>query len=93
MSVVHGALTSYMAMYGLGNPNEASKKLLRSMYAHYSSTAANDGMTYSQFIANRIAVKARGFNTVINEAVLSAELKHPTDNTGAAAYRGASRGE
>lgn len=93
VSVVHGALTSYMAMYGLDNPNEATKKLLRSMHAHYSSTAANDGMTYSQFIANRIAVKARGFNTVINEAVLSAELKHPTDNTGAAAYRGASRGE
>ena len=93
VSVAHGALTSYMAMYGLDDPNLAVQSLLRSMHAHYSSIAANDGMTYSQFVARRIAVKARGFNTAINEAVLSAELKHPKDGTGAAAYRGASRGE
>jgi hypothetical protein len=82
-----------MALYGFDDSYRATMNLLRSMHAHYSSIAANDGMTYSEFIANRIAVKARGFNTVINEAVLSAELKHPTDNTGDAAYRGASRGE
>lgn len=65
MSVVHGALTSYMAMYGLDDPNLAVQNLLRSMHAHYSSTAANDGMSYSQFLAKRIAVKTRGFNTAM----------------------------
>ncbi len=93
VSVALGAITSYMAMYGLDDPNLAVQSLLRSMHAHYSSIAANEGMTYSQLVARRIAVKARGFNTAINEAVLSAELKHPKDGTGAAAYRRASKGD
>jgi len=93
VSVVHGALTSYMAVYGIKNPKLAANGLLRSMHAHYASVAENDGSSYAQFLARRIALKARGYNTAINDADLSDELKHPDLDPGAEAYRRASRGE
>lgn len=93
VSVVHGALTSYMAKYGFDDPDRSAQNLVRSMRTHYSCIAENDGLSYRKFIAARVALKARSFNTTINEASLPSELKHPTDSTEATAYRDATRGQ
>ena len=93
VSVVHGALTSYMAVYGIKNPKLGADGLLRSMYAHYASVAENDGSSYARLLAQRVAAKARSYNTAINEADLSKENRRPDPVPGAEAYRRASRGE
>lgn len=93
VSAFHGALTSYMAVYGIKNPKLAADGLLRSMHAHYESLAENDGTSYARLLAQRVAVKARGYNTAINETELSNKNKRPDLDPGAEAYRRASRSE
>ncbi len=93
VSLFHGALTSYMAKHGMDDPNQAAGRMLRAMHAHYEATAENAGIRYSELLAQKVALKARAFNTAINEHGLGNAQKHPSPDPGADAYKQASRGQ
>jgi hypothetical protein len=92
-SMVLGSLVSYMAMHGIDDHNEALNGLLRSLYDHYSTVASKKDQTFEEYLAKRVALKAREFNTAINEPGLTAELRQAAKDAGADAYRKASRGD
>lgn len=88
-----GSLVSYMAMHSLDDHNDAIEGLLEALYENYSIVAGKKGMTFEELLAQRVALKAREFNTGINEPGLAAALKKAAKDSGADAYRRASRGE
>ncbi|GAC1606824.1 MAG: hypothetical protein NVS3B2_14940 [Ramlibacter sp.] len=50
-------------------------------------------MSFEEYLARRIALKAREFNTAVNAPGLPDNLKQDFADKGAEAYRRASRGE
>lgn len=92
ITVVLGALTSYMAMHQIDNRAEAIDQLVSKLYEHYSFFAAKKGLTFDEFLAQRIAAKGREFNTAVNSPGLADNLKQDFRDEGAEAYRRASKG-
>ena len=92
-SVLLGALVSYMAMHRLDDQNEAIDGLLGRMFETYSLVADKKGLSFDELVAQRVAVKAREFNTRINEPGLAAVLRNAALDEGPDAYRRASRGD
>lgn len=93
ITVLLGALTSYMAMHSIDDRNEAIDQLAARLYEHYSLVASKDGQSFDEFLAKRIARKAREFNTAVNEPGLVTDLREQAIQAGAEAYRKASRGD
>lgn len=93
ITVVLGSLTSFMAMHNIDNRNEGIDALLHKLYDHYSTVASKDGLTFDEYLARRLALKAREFNTAVNSPGLPDNLKQDYVDEGAEAYRRASRGE
>lgn len=93
ITVVLGSLTSFMAMHNIDDRNEGIDALLRKLYEHYSTVASKDGLTFDEYLARRLALKAREFNTAVNSPGLPDNLKQDYVDEGAEAYRRASRGE
>lgn len=91
--MVMGSLVSYMAMHGLDDHNEAIEALLHVLHENFSVLADKKGMTFEELLSQRVALKAREFNTGINEPGLAAALKKASRDAGPDAYRRASRGE
>ncbi len=92
ITVVLGALTSYMAMHKLDNRAEAIDQLIARLYEHYSSVADKKGLNFDEYLAQRIAAKGREFNTAVNSPGLVDNLKQDFRDEGAEAYRRASKG-
>jgi hypothetical protein len=92
ISVVLGALSSYMAMHGIDDRNDAIDALLRKLYEHYTEVARKREITFDEYLALRAALKAREFNTADNAPGLVDNLKQDFKQEGAEAYRRASRG-
>lgn len=93
ITVVLGSLTSFMALHNIDDRNEGIDALLRKLYEHYSTVASKDGLTFDEYLARRLALKAREFNTAVNSPGLPDNLKQDYVDEGAEAYRRASRGE
>ena len=91
--MVLGSLSSFMAMHNIDDRNEGIDALLRKLYEHYSTVASKDGLTFDEYLARRLALKAREFNTAVNSPGLPDNLKKDFVDKGAEAYRRASRGE
>jgi hypothetical protein len=94
VTVVLGSLTSFMAMHNIDDRNEAIDALLRKLYEHYSTVASKENLSFEEYLARRVAVKAREFNTAVNAPGKVDDLKddfrrEQEDNP----YRRASRGE
>ena len=94
ITVVLGSLTSFMAMHNIVDRNEGIDALLHKLYEHYSTVASKDGITFDEYLARRLALKAREFNTAVNAPGLPDNLKddylrEQEDNP----YRRVSRGE
>jgi hypothetical protein len=92
ITVVLGALTSFMAMYKIDNRTEAIDQLVAKLYEHYSIVADKKGMNFDEYLAQRIAVKGKGFNTAVNSPGLADNLKQDFLDEGVEAYRRASKG-
>jgi len=88
-----GPVVSYMAIHGLDDPNEAVDALMASAFRHYAAIAQGRGLSFEELLAQRVALKARDFNTGINEPGLAAALRKAAKDSGSDAYRRASRGE
>ena len=93
ITMVLGSLTSFMAMHSIDDGNEGIDALLRKLYEHYSTVASKGGLTFDEYLARRLALKAREFNTAVNSPGLPDNLKKNFVDEGAEAYRRASRGE
>ncbi len=93
ITVVLGSLTSFMAMHNIDDRNEGIDRLVGKLYEHYSTVAAKQDLTFDEFLAQRIALKAREFNSAVNAPGLADNLKQDAIDEGADAYRRASRGE
>lgn len=94
ITVVLGSLTSFMAMHKIVDRNEGIDALLGKLYEHYSTVASKEGLSFDEYLARRLALKAREFNTAINAPGKVDNLKddfqrEQEDNP----YRRASRGE
>jgi hypothetical protein len=92
ITVVLGALTSYMAMHKIDNRAEAIDEILAKLYEHYSLVASRKELTFDEYLAQRVAVKGREFNTAVNSPGLPDNLKQDFLDQGVDAYRRASRG-
>ena len=92
ITVVLGALSSYMAANKLEDRNEAINQLLERLYSHYSRLAAREGMTFDEYLLKRVAVKGKEFNTAINKPGLVDEFKQDVLNQRVDAYRRATGG-
>lgn len=92
ITVVLGALSSYMAMYKIDNRAEAIDQILAKLYEHYSLVASRKELTFDEYLAQRVAVKGREFNTAVNSPGLPDNLKQDFLDQGVDAYRRASRG-
>ena len=93
ITLVLGALTSFMAMHGIDDRNEGIDQLVGKLYEHFSTVAAKDGLSFDEFLAQRLALKARTFNTAVASPGLVENLKQDYLDERIDAYRRASRGE
>lgn len=93
ITVVLGSLVSFMAMHKIVDRNEAIDQLLTKLYEHYSTVAIKQGLSFDEYLARRIALKGREFNTALNAPGLVDNLKQDFEDEGADAYRRASKGE
>lgn len=94
LTVVLGSLTSFMAMHNIDDRNEGIDAMLRKLYEHYSTVASKENLSFEEYLARRVALKAREFNTAVNAPGKVDNLKddyrrEQEDNP----YRRASRGE
>lgn len=92
IAMVLGALSSYMAMHGIEDRNEAIDGLLQALYQHYGEVARRKGIAFDDYLAQRVALKARDFCTTSNAPGLVESIKKDFEDEGAEAYRRASRG-
>lgn len=92
MATLLGAMASYMASHNIDDRNQAFDELLRKMYEHYGAMAEKKGKTFDEFLAQRVAGKAREFNTAVNAPGLKDNLREDALEEAAEAYRRASRG-
>jgi hypothetical protein len=92
ITVVLGAMTSYMAMHRIDDRNVAINQLTAKLYEHYSDVAYRKEMSFDEYLAFRIAVKSREFNTAINAPGLTDNLKQDFLDEGSEAYRRAAKG-
>ena len=94
ITVVLGSLTSFMAMHNIDDRNEGIDALLGKLHEHYSIVASKNGLTFDEYLAQRVALKAREFNTGVNAPGLPDNLKDDCQAIRKTnAYRRASRGE
>ena len=82
-----------MAMHAIDNHVVAFEALVHKLFEHYSLIASKDGLSFEEYLARRVAVKVREFNTGINEPGLTDNLKQDFKDEGADKYRKASDGE
>lgn len=92
ITVVLGALTSYMALHNIDDRNEAIDQISTKLYEHYSKIAAQKELSFDEYLAYRIAVKSREFNSAINAPGLVDNLKQDFQDEREDAYRRASGG-
>ena len=93
ITVVLGALTSYMAKHGIDDRIQAMDELSRRLYEHYSTIADKDGLTFDEYLRRRVDAKVRTFNTGLVAPGLVDNLKQDYRDQEADKYRKASRGE
>lgn len=89
-STVFSSLASYMAVHQIDDKNVGLDGLLGKMHEHFQGIAFHQGLEVDELLAQRVAARARLFNTWVN---LQGEPEEPPESEGVKAYRKASRGE
>ena len=57
-----------MAREGITDLYDGVEAYYRGLYHHINNRAMNIGISYDQFIEERIAIKAKRFNSILNRA-------------------------
>jgi len=81
------AISSLMARDGITDLYQGVEAFYHGLYHHLNNRAMNVGASFDDFVNERIAVKAKRFNTILNK------LADRADDDIAAAYRKQSDGE
>lgn len=87
---VFSSLASYMAIHQIEDKNVAIDGLLGKMHEHFQAIAFHQGLHVDEMLIQRMAARARLFNTGVN---YPGETPEPEESEGVKAYRKASNGE
>ena len=80
-----------MAREGYTDAYEAAPVFFRAAKAYHEANAHKTNLSFDDYIAQKVALKARRFNSIQNEPPLGET--HPADRAVAAEYRRRSDGE
>ena len=73
-SMYLACLIAYMAREGIGDLYQGQEAMTAAVVAYYADKAYRMGQSFDDYIAERVAVKARLFNTLVNDPDTAAEL-------------------
>ena len=82
------AISSFMAREGITDLEEGVEAFYRGLYHHMNNRALNIGVGFDQLIGERVAIKAKRFNSILNLELQKDEAKNSADE-----YRKQSDGE
>lgn len=90
----YSAILSYMAKHGFDATElyEATEDFLACAYSFHESKAYQAGLPFDDFIAERLALKRREYNTLLNDPGFEKRKKADENAKQARAYRKASDG-
>jgi hypothetical protein len=91
-SMYLGTLVSYMAKRGLSDPYAAQEALIAEVVGYYMGKAEWDGLSFDDYLAERIALKVRAFGVGLNDPDGLGKLDQKQIDAAAKSYRKASRG-
>ena len=63
-SMALSVLVSYMAREGIEDPLEGYKALMTALYAHHSAIAEHLGLSFDEYLDQKLAIKGRLYNTL-----------------------------
>lgn len=91
---VYSAILSYMAKhdFGPGDLYEGTEDFLASAYAYHADKAHQLGLPFDEFVAEKLALKRREYNTVLNDPAFAERQKADAVAKQARAYRKATDG-
>lgn len=92
--IAYSAILSYMAKHGFpaGELYDGAEDFLANAYAYHEQKAYELGLPFDDFIAERLALKHRQYNTAINDPEHEAKRKAQEVSNKARAYRKESDG-
>ena len=90
--IAYSAILSYMAKHGFPASElyEGCEDFLASAYAYHEQTALDLGLPFEDFIAEKLALKHRQYNTAVNDPEQEAKRQAKALEDEARAYRKAS---
>lgn len=88
----YSVILSHMAQHGLDDFYEGAEDFLAAAYDYHNSRAFNLGLSFDDYIAEKLAEKRRQFNTRLNNPALNEDHQAGETTRQAEAYRKASRG-
>jgi hypothetical protein len=91
-SMYLAALIGYMATRRIGDLYQAQEAMTSDVVSYYSSRAALDGLSFDQFIDEKVAIRTRQYGAGLNDPEILDRIDEETAQANAAAYRKASRG-
>jgi hypothetical protein len=91
-SLGYSVILSHMAKVGLDDLYEGAEDFLAAAYDFHNDRAFALGLTFDDYIAEKLAAKRRQFNTRLNNPDLDAARVATETETQSEAYRKASRG-
>ncbi|MBI5920890.1 MAG: replication initiation factor [Betaproteobacteria bacterium] len=83
---------AFMAREGIADLYQAQEALMTAVYNHLNEKANGLGLSFDAYIAERLAIKTRQFNTILNNPSLPAKLEQDEIARQEREYRRASRG-
>jgi hypothetical protein len=86
-------LISFMAREGVTDLYRGQEAYIAALYEHHEKKSYELGLPFDSYIAEKVALKAREFNTILNNPDLEEERKALERKRQAEAYRKASKGE
>ena len=92
-SLAFSHLVTYMAREGITDLYEGQEAFITALYQYHENKAYLLGLPFDQYIAEKVALKARQFNTLLNNPAFEEEHQAREQTKAAMDYRKASDGE
>jgi len=86
------ALIGYMAKRQIHDLYQAQEAMTTELVAYYSDKAYYEGISFDQYIDERVALKVRQYGSGTNNPTILDKLDEDATRAAAEAYRKASRG-
>ena len=86
-------LVAFMARERITDLYEGQEAFITALYAYHADKANFLGMPFDDYVAEKVAIKARQFNTILNKPHLEAERQAEELAKATKAYRKAADGE